>query len=724
MTKTESFLPGEVGSSSTAPLSPQQGTETAMPAHSGLSPQQGTETAFPAQGTAPSPSSLPPSAPTEGAAAPRTIGGFALVRQLGQGGMATVYEAVSPGGARVALKQVREEARRDEQFIQRFLREVRAASKLSHPNICRVLAGGEDDSGDVYMAVELLGGGDLDGLLERCGGRLPAAMAAVLISQVLEGLAHAHERGIVHRDIKPANVMLSSDGVVKLVDFGIARNDDDQRMTATGLVVGTPGYMSPEQARGTAVDGRSDLFSVGVMLVVLLTGRNPFLGDTATATVLKILSEHLPPLSSIEPTIPGVLVHVADRLLRKRPDDRYQTATEALGDLAPYVRLLDNADGLLKMALQAPADTVSRLRQQQASDELRRADELTGAGPDADSAIALALQRAALLTADPAIRARFETFCRDKGFAFGADDARLQQLREETRREPTSPVLWRRLADVARACRDPHTGSEALRTYLMWRPDDALAFRQWRVLAYGPDLAAVDPQAKARLTTREIMDGLRTGGWKAAAPGIAASPPPREPRRAEPPPPAARPVASSSSPRPTPRAPSPEPDLAIHSSTSGGGLPWRPVAAVLAGLVVVGVGIRIFASSVETSATVVKTAMTETAKVQSGAIDRGLQMSHADLLRQARQAVAQQDWLAVDRLTSSVILGEPAVDQLTDALALRARANLEQGQPRKALADAERYRTHAGPSHGAWYDVDNIFVRAQSMLDEAPTPAR
>jgi hypothetical protein len=472
------------------------------------------------------PKELAPSQPTEGIEAVDVVAGFRIGRKLGEGGMATVFEAVHmESGQRVALKRVKEAGRGDKQFTDRFLREVQAASGLDHEHICKVLGGGraENDRGgeELYMAVELIEGGDLDKLLRNMGGALPAAAATVVICELLEALDHAHGKGVVHRDIKPANVMLAADGTVKLVDFGIARAVGDQKLTATGLVVGTPSYMSPEQARGMETDGRSDLFSVGVMLIELVTGSNPFFAESATATVMKILLEQAPPLFALDPSAPGVLHHVVAGLLERDRARRYPSARAALDDLAPYRALvMAQHPRLLRECLERPEHTKRLLLAEQAQFERDRAADLLELGEVGLPAATLALVRALKLEPDNAdARRMLDDVVQRASFDLRPSDERIRALEEGELAKPNAAAAsWRRAADLHRAARNPPGQARALSYYLQRQPSDELATRQFRAIASGPEVDAKQKKStRVALSTREIVDGIRTGGFKAAS---------------------------------------------------------------------------------------------------------------------------------------------------------------------------------------------------------------
>ena len=276
-------------------------------------------------------------------------GRYRVMRKLGAGGMADVYLAEDEElGRRVAIKILNDRHANDESFVERFRREAKNAAGLSHPNIVSIYDRGEAE-GTYYIAMEYLDGRTLKELLI-ARGPMPIADAIHHTRQILNALRFAHKKGVVHRDIKPHNVMVDGDGRLKVTDFGIARAGASQ-MTEAGAIVGTAQYLSPEQARGAAVDQRSDLYSIGVVLYEMLTGNVPFTGESPVEIAMKHLSDTPRPPSSIRPEIPPDLDMVVLRALAKNPDDRFQTAEEMDAELAHI------ADGGSVTAITADAAT-------------------------------------------------------------------------------------------------------------------------------------------------------------------------------------------------------------------------------------------------------------------------------------------------------------------------------------------------------------------------------
>ncbi|RMG15798.1 MAG: serine/threonine protein kinase [Deltaproteobacteria bacterium] len=253
------------------------------------------------------------------------VGNCELIAEVGAGGMAVVYRAVQqPLGRSVAVKRLRPDLSRDPDLVQRFRREALSVANVQHENIVSIFDFLADESrGEYAMILEYVEGIDLHELLDRCG-RLPWDVAAIIGLKIASALEYAHYRKIVHRDIKPSNVMISLKGEVKLTDFGIAKDMTFDDMTRTGMAIGTPSYMSPEQVVGARLDFKSDLFSFGILLYQMLSGEKPFVEDERSTVLEKIRDEACPPLRKKAPTVPRSLARIVERCLEKRAEDRWQ----------------------------------------------------------------------------------------------------------------------------------------------------------------------------------------------------------------------------------------------------------------------------------------------------------------------------------------------------------------------------------------------------------------
>ena len=289
---------------------------------------------------------------------PSHLNRYEVVSELGRGSMGVVYKAQDPVIDRtVAIKTILldEPGSETDAWRERFYREAKSAGRLNHPNIVTIYDVGE--SGDVaYIAMEFLGGQSLREILDS-GTVLPLEKIADIAAQVADGLAFAHQHGIVHRDIKPANIMVLDTGVVKITDFGIARLPTGTR-TVAGTIFGSPKYISPERIKGLEVDGRSDVFSLGAVLYEMLTGFPPFFGGDLGAILHQVLEVMPAPPSSRNRNVPPGFDYIVAKALAKRPEDRYEDARDMAADLRNFMDLKVPVEAV-HAAVPDPADTAS-----------------------------------------------------------------------------------------------------------------------------------------------------------------------------------------------------------------------------------------------------------------------------------------------------------------------------------------------------------------------------
>jgi serine/threonine protein kinase len=257
----------------------------------------------------------------------KAFGPYTIVSRLGEGGMAVVYKGFQESLNRyVAIKVLRGELARDQQFIARFRREALAAARLNHPSILHVYDAGMAH-GVYYIVMDYAPGGTLKELIRQ--GPMSAERAASFVAPIAEALDYAHRQGLVHRDVKPTNILLTEDGRPLLTDFGIAKAlYEHSQLTQSGTSIGTPDYMAPEQIRGEPVDGRTDIYALGIVLYEMLAGHVPFRAKTAAALLYQHMNEQPPPLRSLNIDVPFWIQAVLDRALAKRPQDRFQHAGE------------------------------------------------------------------------------------------------------------------------------------------------------------------------------------------------------------------------------------------------------------------------------------------------------------------------------------------------------------------------------------------------------------
>jgi len=271
----------------------------------------------------------------------KTISHYKILEKLGEGGMGVVYKAEDTKLKRtVALKFLPPELTRDSEAKERFVHEAQAASGLDHPNICTIYEIDETEDGQLFIVMAYYGGETVQRKIE--SGPLEPSEALDIAIQVAQGLRKAHEMGIAHRDIKPANLMITRDGVVKIVDFGLAKLAGGAKLTGAGTILGTVAYISPEQAHGEEVDHRADIWSLGVVLYEMICGQLPFKGEYEQAVVYSITNEEPEPLTRLRPDIPIELEQIVDKALAKSLDLRYQEAFEILSDLRKLKKELES----------------------------------------------------------------------------------------------------------------------------------------------------------------------------------------------------------------------------------------------------------------------------------------------------------------------------------------------------------------------------------------------
>ena len=312
---------------SAATRSPRVSTTSETPAiHSGVMPAP--ETPPPAVGSIARAATL---------AEDSRLGSYRIVKRIGGGGMGDVYQAYEESLDRhVAIKVLPPELARHEDFVRRFRAEAAAVAKLVHPNVVQIHSIGEE-SGHHYFAMQFVSGESLADMLKR-RGRLPLEETLAIVEQCLAGLKAAHDRGLIHRDVKPGNILLDHESHRPLLaDFGLVKGiGNGSSLTATGIIMGTVDYIPPEQARGQPIDGRADLYSLGVLMYQMLSGRLPFEANSSTAMIFKHAYEQPPLLSELVPEVPRRIAAIITRLMSKNPDHRYQNADEVMADLISF----------------------------------------------------------------------------------------------------------------------------------------------------------------------------------------------------------------------------------------------------------------------------------------------------------------------------------------------------------------------------------------------------
>ncbi len=410
----------------------------------------------------------------------RSFGPYKVLGELGRGGMAIVYKAQDQNsGQEVALKLMNREACENADFRNRFEREVKASMSLQHPNIVAVLGSGEAHN-QLYMATEFVPRGDVQQLFRKTGP-MPSALVAKIISELLSALAYSHRHGLVHRDIKPANILIGGLGTLKLADFGIAKPSSESNMTQAGALIGTPAYMSPEQARGESLDGRSDLFSVGLMAYELLSGINPILDENPSTTILNVAQGRIPRLERAAPWAAGPLIQTINRLMSNDRDLRYVEADDALRELHPMLKWIDgHYPRMVSTVLHSPMEKSRQMRHEEAKLSFDMGRQILETPSSHDESAFWWLKRAAMLAHD---EKRITSFTQDIGHQndFGwdvIDDNNylelLESIEEDDDRELDHATLWLRASDIAGSLRAVHARFCALVAHVVEKPNDAM----------------------------------------------------------------------------------------------------------------------------------------------------------------------------------------------------------------------------------------------------------
>ncbi|HVO42931.1 MAG TPA: serine/threonine-protein kinase, partial [Aggregatilineales bacterium] len=303
------------------------------------------------------------------------LGPYELIEEIGRGGMATVYRAYQPNVDRyVAVKVIHRSVALDSKSLERFTREAKLVARLEHPHILPVYDY-DGLSDPPYIVMRYMPTGTLKDILERT--QLPFHEVSLLVSQIGSALDYAHRQGVIHRDIKPTNIMVDSDGNAFLTDFGIARIvEGSTNLTGTGMAIGTPGYMAPEQGLGVPIDSRADIYALGVMTYEMLTGKLPYQAETPMAVILKHINDPVPDIVLDNPRLPAGMRTVIQRAMAKKPEDRFPTATEFSRALSAAIGPVDDATPhRLQAAAAQTIDDLAKARE----DKRKEWDDLSAA---------------------------------------------------------------------------------------------------------------------------------------------------------------------------------------------------------------------------------------------------------------------------------------------------------------------------------------------------------
>jgi len=311
----------------------------------------------------------------------RKITNFELNKLIGSGGMANIYKGVQLSLDRpVAIKLMHPHLTLNEGFVVRFENEAKQAAQLAHQNIVAIIDYGHHEN-EYFIAMEYIDGQNLKEIMTRMK-RLPLEIALLIAREVVAGLKYAHSNGLIHRDIKPANIMLSSDGRVMITDFGIAKNHNDLSITATGQMIGSPAYMSPEQAAGRPIDHRCDIFSLGIVLYEIITGEKPFKGDSYQELMTSIISGNVIAPSQLRIDVTPEIENVIFKAMKKDIESRYQDAEELVSDLESLLEsfIIPSPKKLISEFLKNPIRTTEKLRTDRISKHMESALYLVNLG--------------------------------------------------------------------------------------------------------------------------------------------------------------------------------------------------------------------------------------------------------------------------------------------------------------------------------------------------------
>ncbi|MEO6325839.1 MAG: protein kinase [Thermoanaerobaculia bacterium] len=435
---------------------------------------------------------------------------YRLEKRLALGGMAEIFLAVDEkSGQRVALKRILPQVATDKDFLDRFFHEIQIQISLKHKNIVELLDCSPAPS-NAYIVMEYVDGGSLQNLREDVGS-FPWELAIYVASETLKGLAVAHRKGITHRDVKPHNVMWTTAGVVKIADFGISQSAALTRLTMTGTVVGTPAHMSPEQARGESLDGRSDLFSMGTVLYELLTNVNPFVGDSVTSTLRRVVDVDPDPPSLLDPTIPPSVDLVMRRLHAKDREQRFATAEEAIDAMRACLEEegLLQVGGIFRSFLSDPKAFVTERKQRLARESASATERLLSdqnAAPE--EALWSAYRTLSCAPNDASAQTLFRTASERAGQREKpVDNARIRDLEIQLRKDPGNVGLMLQLAKLYRLEHDFINVMRFFRRLQAVAPGDAYTQGQISALVGAGPGTTVSPRAHSgsRLAVRHVL---------------------------------------------------------------------------------------------------------------------------------------------------------------------------------------------------------------------------
>lgn len=444
------------------------------------------------------------------------LSGFDPARPIGQGGMASIYMYENRlTGEQVAVKTLHSHVISDRGTVDRFFHEVQASIRLDHRNIVNILGYGTWQDRPA-MVMEYVDGGDLKHLMERVT-RLPVEVAVHVAYQLFKGLDYSHRLGIIHRDIKPSNLLIARNGTIKITDFGISQVSDLTRLTQSGDVIGTPAYMSPEQASGKKLDERSDVFSAGVLLYELLSNKNPFLAENPSVTLLNIIRCNTAPIFEFNPAVPYKLEVTLDRLLTKDPADRVQSAAEAadlmqeiLEELHPDGFGTEDFQGFLK----APEDYTSKSNTEDSLRHLEKGKDLLKHDKERPERAAVEFYRSLFLDPGNVEARQYLTSITEKfsGEAVLKPSEKLLELEAGVKNDPNNVAMLLQLVKRARSEGDFIKAVSYSKRLARLRPKDVYILGQIETLLPNDHMTAVSTGTRRpQQTVRDATGTSRTG---------------------------------------------------------------------------------------------------------------------------------------------------------------------------------------------------------------------
>ena len=443
-------------------------------------------------------------------ALPTAIGRYPIVKHLATGGMASIYLATDPDtGNQVAIKQILPHIATDAEFIKRFIHETKVMMAMKHPNVLPILDA-QLGPGEYHIVMPYLDRGTLKDLLG-AAKRLPADYAVYVMQEILKALDHAHGKGVIHRDLKPSNVMFDAAGQVYLTDFGVARVSGMTQLTQTGEVLGTPAYMSPEQALGEQLTPASDLFSIGVIFYELLTGFSPFATDNPVTTMRQVVEHHPPAVMDLRPALPPSLETIVLHLMRKKPGERYTTAIGVMEDLMPYWEGRDPGKVRVsfKGLLAEPEQVLRDLCAGEATIHIRKAKEMWEDPDQRATALWEAYQASALDPQNAEAASLLDRWKRLLGAARPAtDDPNIGRLEEKWRLDPGNIQVLLQLGKLYRTRKDYLNLMKVYQRLERLKPTDGYTVAQMRTLLER-QATQVIPRAEAAPAKAGPLDYLR-----------------------------------------------------------------------------------------------------------------------------------------------------------------------------------------------------------------------